>query len=135
MWTFFALMLVARPVCVLLHELGHGITALLVTHGKVKLYVGSYGDPIRSLRATFGRLEVFVTGTVFLLPLGLCVPESKNVPIWRQFLVTLMGPVSSFIFGALCMYLSLGVDAVTESAGLLFFIALLAFLDFFVNII
>ncbi len=51
---------VLSPLVTLLHELGHAIPALLVTRKKVTIYIGSYGDPQKSLCFRVGLLEFYV---------------------------------------------------------------------------
>ncbi len=50
--------LVIWPITVLLHELGHAIPALILTRQKVSIYIGSYGDPDKSLHFRIGLLEL-----------------------------------------------------------------------------
>ncbi|MCH8904747.1 MAG: hypothetical protein IIA45_12645, partial [Bacteroidetes bacterium] len=94
-FVFFILVIaiILRPFTVLFHELGHGITALLLTKEKVTLYIGSYGDPKNSFKFSLGRLEFFIKYFSVLWEIGLCVHQSKNIPLNRQILITLFGPI------------------------------------------
>jgi len=51
------LVLLTRPLTVIFHELGHAIPAILLTKEKVTVYIGSYGDPKKSLRIKIGLLD------------------------------------------------------------------------------
>ncbi|HVV04311.1 MAG TPA: M50 family metallopeptidase [Puia sp.] len=48
--TLLVLAIIVRIFTVLFHELGHAFAALLLTGGKVTIYVGSYGDPATTSR-------------------------------------------------------------------------------------
>lgn len=101
--SLLALAVVIRPFTVLVHELGHGIPALLLTRDKVTLYIGSYGDPSRSLRFHLGRLELFFKYLPTLWNRGLCVPHSKSISINQNIVIVASGPLISLLFfGTLC---------------------------------
>jgi len=86
---------ILRPFSTLIHELGHGIPALLLTDKKVTLYLGSYGDPKESFRIQIGRLELFFNKNPFHWKIGLCVLEQKTLSINKQIFIVLMGPLAS----------------------------------------
>jgi len=108
---FFALLvLVTRPFTVLFHELGHAIPAILMTRQKVSIYIGSYGDPKRSLHFRIGLLEVWFKYNPFSWRLGLCVPSAKEISINKQIIYTLTGPLASFVIATVACYITFTYD-------------------------
>jgi len=63
---------VLRPLTTFIHEMGHAIPSLLYTKGIVTIYVGSYGDPDKSIHFTVGRLKVYFKYNPLLWDSGLC---------------------------------------------------------------
>jgi hypothetical protein len=76
---FLGLVLITRPVTVLLHELGHAIPAILLTRQKVTIYIGSHGDPKKSLKFKLGLLEGYFRYNPFDWNRGLCVPSARSI--------------------------------------------------------
>jgi len=54
-----ALVLLTRQLSVFFHELGHAIPALVLTKEKVTIYIGSFGDPNKSLKIPIVPLTIF----------------------------------------------------------------------------
>lgn len=133
--TIILLVVATRPFTVLFHELGHGIPALLLTNDKVTLYIGSYGDPNHSLTFRLGRLEFFFKYNPFLWKLGLCVPHSKEVTLNRQILITVYGPATSLLLGALCCYIAFAADLHGSIKTISIVFLGSSLFDFFVNIV
>jgi hypothetical protein len=99
-------------LCVLVHELGHAIPALLLSEGKVEAYIGSVGLVVPSGKLRIGRLTLFVSHNPFLWMKGMCKPDgsfSKK----RQLLYIGTGPVASVLLGVLAY----NVLTITESSG------------------
>jgi tetratricopeptide (TPR) repeat protein len=90
--------------------LGHALPAILLTKQKVVVFIGSYGDPNRSLKISIGLLEVWFKYNPFLWRLGLCLPSAKNVSINRQIVYTLSGPVASFLIAVVACYFTFSYD-------------------------
>jgi len=129
------LVLISRPLTVLFHELGHAIPAILLTKQKATIYIGSYGDPKRSIKINFGMLAIFFRYNPFAWRLGLCVPSAKSVSINRQIVYTLAGPLASLIIATIACYFTFAYDL--HGFLKLFLIVFLgsAFLDLLVNLI
>jgi tetratricopeptide (TPR) repeat protein len=129
------LVLISRPLTVLFHELGHAIPAILLTKQKATIYIGSYGDPKRSIKINFGMLAIFFRYNPFAWRLGLCVPSAKSVSINRQIVYTLAGPLASLIIATIACYFTFAYDL--HGFLKLFLIIFLgsAFLDLLVNLI
>jgi tetratricopeptide (TPR) repeat protein len=129
------LVLIARPLTVLFHELGHAIPAILLTKQKATIYIGSYGDPKRSIKINFGVLAIFFRYNPFTWRLGLCVPSANSVSINRQIVYTLAGPLASLIIAIIGCYFTFAHDL--HGFLKLFLIVFLssAFLDLLVNLI
>lgn len=129
------LVLIARPLTVLFHELGHAIPAILLTKQKATVYIGSHGDPKRSIKINFGVLAIFFRYNPFAWRLGLCVPSAKSVSINRQIIYTLAGPLASLIIATIACYFTFAYDL--HGFLKLFLLVFLgsAFLDLLVNLV
>ena len=138
-YTYLFLLLVfvvfLRPVSTLMHELGHGVPALLLTKGKVTLYLGSYGDPKDSIKISIGRLEIFFRKNPFHWKIGLCQMHDEKVSINKQIFVTLMGPIMSLVLAAIVTYYVFFANLNEDFVSLLFFFGISIYFDFFANII
>jgi tetratricopeptide (TPR) repeat protein len=129
------LVLITRPLTVLFHELGHAIPVILLTKQKAIIYIGSYGDPKRSIKINFGVLAIFFRYNPLAWRLGLCVPSAKPVSINRQIVYTLAGPLASLAIAIIACYFTFAYDL--HGFLKLFLIVFLgsAFLDLLVNLI
>ena len=108
---FFALIVLGtRPFTVLFHELGHAIPAILMTGKPVSIYIGSYGDPNKSLHFSVGLLDVWFKYNPFLWKLGLCVPSAKHISINKQIIYTLTGPLASVVVASAACYFTFAYD-------------------------
>lgn len=130
-----SLVLVARPLTVLFHELGHAIPIIFLTRQKATIYIGSYGDPNRSIKINLGVLVIFFRYNPFAWRLGLCVPSAKSVSINKQIVYTLTGPFTSLMVAAVASYFTFTYDL--HGFLKLFLIVFLgsAFIDVLVNLI
>jgi tetratricopeptide (TPR) repeat protein len=104
------LMFITRPFTVLFHELGHAIPAIFMTRQQVSIYLGSYGDPKKSLNFAIGHLDVWFKYNPFSWQGGLCVPSAKEISIYKQIIITLTGPLSSFFIATIASYTSFTFD-------------------------
>lgn len=102
---FILLVFITRSFTTLIHELGHAIPALLLTRESVSIYIGSYGDPKKSLHLKFGLLVIWFKYNPFSWRLGLCVPSAKQIPIYKQIIFTLTGPFSSLLIAIFAYYI------------------------------
>lgn len=108
---FFALLvLITRPFTVLFHELGHAIPAILMTRQSVSIYIGSYGDPEKSLHFKIGLLNIWFKYNPFSWRLGLCVPSAKQISVNKQIIYTLTGPLASFAIATVACYFTFAYD-------------------------
>lgn len=128
-------MVIVRPLTVLVHELGHGLPALLLTKEKVKLFIGSHGDPYRSVHFQFGRLEIYFKYNPILWNHGLCVSESTDITINKQLIIILFGPIASLSFGISTSYYAFANDTHGSFKLISIFIFTSSLIDFFQNII
>ncbi|SEO00261.1 hypothetical protein SAMN05216436_12835 [bacterium A37T11] len=69
----FLVLATTRALTVVIHELGHAVPAIFLTKEKVAIYIGSFGDPNKSLHVNIGLLEVWFKYSPFLWGRGLCV--------------------------------------------------------------
>lgn len=102
--------IVTRPITVLLHELGHTVTAILLTRNTVSIYVGSYGDPNGCFHFCLGNLELWLKHNPLKWQFGVCVPKAKEVSIEEQIVYTLAGPLTSFIIAFAACSIALMLD-------------------------
>ena len=104
--SFSLILAIIMPFTVLFHELGHAIPALLMTKGKIAIYLGSYGDPNKSLHFNIGRLEFWSKYNPFTWRAGLCVPSSTDMSYNQRVLFILAGPFVSLIIALIACYIT-----------------------------
>ncbi len=123
-----------RPVVILLHLLGHAITAIAITNQKTTIYLGSYGDQQKSAKVNIGLLEIWFTVIPVLWQSGLCVPTDKILMKFDQKLsYTLVGPLLPVVISGVLLLGSavMGLGEYTVIVMSAFFGA--ALLDLVVN--
>jgi tetratricopeptide (TPR) repeat protein len=101
--TGILVVLSARSITTLLHELGHAIPALIYTQGEVTVYVGSYGDISNSLRVNLGRLKLYLKFNILDWKLGLCTHQGPAYYI-HLFVIILGGPLISLVISIVLLY-------------------------------
>lgn len=104
------LFLLIRKLTVVFHEMGHAIPALLLTREPVTIFIGSYGDPVKSFHFKIGRLEVWFKYNLLNWRYGLCVPKAKNITYNRQIIYTLGGPLTSLVIGSFSFYYAISKE-------------------------
>lgn len=97
---------IIRPFTVLFHELGHAIPAMIMTKEKVTIYLGSYGDPNKSLNFTIGKLEIWLKYNPIAWRIGLCIPSSTEMSFNQRILFIIAGPFASLIIATITCYLA-----------------------------
>jgi len=134
LFIFIALFLIS-PLTLIFHELGHAVPAILMTRKKVGIYIGSYGDPTKSLHFSFGLLEIWLKYNPFSWRKGLCIPSEKNTSLITQFIYTLTGPLASFLISVISIYLTyiLALHGFPLFMLMIFFIS--SIFDLIVNLI
>lgn len=125
---------ITRIVTVICHELGHALPAILLTRQKVSVYLGSYGDPDKSIRFRLGLLEVWVRLRLSWKG-GLCVPSAKEISPNKQIIYTLCGPIASFFLALLGIYLIFSFDMHGALKLFIIFFMGSAITDLFQNLI
>ena len=91
-------------VNVLLHELGHAIPMLIWSKKSVRVYIGSFGSPDRSLHLALGRVKLYIKYNPFLWLRGMCSP-GERLPVRKIIFYTAMGPFVSLLATAFCFLL------------------------------
>jgi tetratricopeptide (TPR) repeat protein len=129
------LFLLIRKLTVVFHELGHAIPALLLTREPVTIYIGSYGDPEKSIHFNIGRLEVWFKYNPVLWRIGLCVPKAKSISYNRQFIYILGGPMASLIIGLISFYYTFSTQANDFVQLTCFLFLISAIFDVFLNLV
>lgn len=124
---------IMRSLTTVFHELGHAIPTLIFTKGLVSIYIGSYGDPKKSLVLNIGRLRIFFKYDPLLWNHGLCEASEASSSIFKAIIIVLMGPLASLLLGSIAL-----VILFSDFSEILRFISLMvaisSFLDFFHNI-
>ncbi len=134
-FTIIITLIIIRPFTTFLHEIGHAVPALIFTKETVTIYIGSYGDPEKSLYFRVGRLAFFFKYNPLSWEYGLCVYQSTNLTINKNILITLMGPLTSLVIGALSLYIGLFSNYYEIIKFITIMIAISSFLDFYCNIV
>lgn len=100
------LLTIVRGIVVILHELGHAIPAIILTKQEVSIYIGSYGNPKKSINFKIGLLDVWLSYEMLSWRNGLCIPSAKDISINKQIIYVLFGPICSSIFASIFLYFS-----------------------------
>jgi tetratricopeptide (TPR) repeat protein len=129
-----AILLIAHPITVLLHELGHAIPAILFTRKKVTVYIGSYGETTKSFRFRLGLLEFWIRKSLFWKT-GMCSPSSTKMSLFKKVLFILGGPLASLIIAGVTSYFVFRYDMHGALKMIMAFFTLCAIWDFVTNII
>lgn len=129
------LVLISKPMTTIIHELGHAIPMLFLTRQKVTIYIGSYGDPRKSIKINLGLLIIFFSINPLKWRTGLTVSSAKTISLNKQIIYTITGPLASVTLGSISCYLTFALDL--HGFLKLFLIIFLssAFFDFLFNII
>ncbi|MDF2191500.1 M50 family metallopeptidase [Paraflavitalea sp. CAU 1676] len=135
MLTLALLFAITRPFTVLFHELGHAIPAILMTRKSVSIYIGSFGDPNKSLHFSIGLLDVWFKYNPFTWRQGLCVPSAEEISINRKIVYTLTGPLASVVIAVVGCYLAFALDLHGSLKLLLVFFVGSSIFDLFVDLI
>lgn len=129
-----AIIIVAHPITVLLHELGHAIPAILFTRKKVTVYIGSYGETSKSFRLKIGLIEFWFRKTLFWKT-GMCVPSSTDMSLPKQMIFILGGPLASIITAGITSYFVFKYDMHGALKLIIVIFTMCAIFDFLTNII
>ncbi|RYG04429.1 MAG: tetratricopeptide repeat protein, partial [Chitinophagaceae bacterium] len=106
----------------------------LMTKGKVAIYLGSYGDPNKSLHFNIGRLEFWSKYNPFTWRAGLCVPSSTDMSYNQRIIFILAGPFASLIIASIACYLTFSFDLHGSMKIILIIFLGSAIFDLFVNL-
>ena len=119
---------------VFVHELGHGVTALFLCKGKIKMYVGSYKDYTDCLELNLGRLKIILKYNPLQWNTGMCSIVVKTLSTKRRILVVLMGPIASLMLAFIFFNLAFMGERSDFTKALSFFLMIFSLYDFYVNI-
>lgn len=134
MVSILLLILLARALTVLLHELGHAIAAIIFTREKVTVYIGSYGDKSKSLRLNAGILDMWLKYNPFSWQRGLCIPSNKKISLNKRIVCTLAGPLVSFMTCIISTYLAFAKDLLEPFPFVLIIVSSSSMLDLISNL-
>lgn len=129
---FMLSLLTFRLLTTVIHELGHAIPALLLTKEKVTVYMGSHGNPEKSMQFHLGRLECFFKFNLFYWKGGLCVMHEKDISVRTSFIVTIFGPLFSLIVAGIGI-LILSLNEFGDVAKLVIFALIFSCIVDFLN--
>lgn len=134
LFSLFLIYLIVRPITVLVHELGHGLSSIFFSKQKVTLYIGSYGDSKRTIKATIGRLEIYFKYYPFYWKVGCCIIPSDISSLTHHLLITIAGPAFSLLFSFFACFIAfyLDVHASIKLVSVIFFGS--GMMDFFISI-
>jgi tetratricopeptide (TPR) repeat protein len=128
------MVLTARSITTLLHELGHAIPALVYTTEEVTVYVGSYGDIRNSLPIRLGRFRLFLKFNILDWKMGLCMHKSPAYYV-HHFIIILGGPLISLILATWLTWLMFS-DGLSDATKVFISLFILSTVwDFLVNIV
>lgn len=107
---FASLVVFSFLTTTIFHELGHGISALLMTKQPVTIYIGSYGDKNNSLKIKLSYLEIWIKYNPFLWKIGICIFSLDQLSINKRIFITLSGPFASILIAIVASYFAFAYD-------------------------
>lgn len=129
------MLIIARPLVALFHELGHAIPLLFMTEENVTVYIGSYGEAKNSLKLKLGRLEINFKYNLFKFHGGLCATKDVDLTKNQTIFFIASGPFASLIIAIFSCFMAYTFD-LPDFLSILFFVLLLySFFDLIINII
>ncbi len=129
------LFVITWPVTVLLHELGHGIPALIFTRKKVTLYIGSYGKEKGSLPINLRWLKIYLSYNPFAWRKGLCSFQNDSLSISQQIAILLAGPSASLLISFVFCYAAFTYDVHGSLKVSLIALIVSSLIDLYINIV
>ncbi|WP_235298868.1 M50 family metallopeptidase [Portibacter marinus] len=124
----------SRIITTFIHELGHAIPALLLSPGKVTMYVGSDGDDAKSIKIQVGRLTILLSFMMWDLDIGLCQYQSTP-SIAKDLMIVLGGPFLSLLSGSMILFFLVNADLTDGWIFVLSILMISSISDFLINII
>lgn len=91
--TIILALIIGSVLITFLHEIGHALTASLLTKKKSDIYIGSYGDDDKNIRFSIWLLNFNINYKFWQHYGGLCVTKNDNISINQQILYTIAGPL------------------------------------------
>lgn len=131
----YILFVITWPITVLLHELGHGIPALILTKREVTLYIGSYGKVKGSFLINLGRLKLYFKFNPFAWRAGLCKYYSTNISVTSHSIILLTGPITSLLLSVILCYIAFSFEFHGSLKLILVAFVVSSLLDLLTNII
>jgi hypothetical protein len=125
---------IVRVLTTTVHEMGHAVFGLLFLKGDFDVYIGSYGQPDKGKHFKVGRLRFHFIYAPFSLAEGVFVSPSQGTTYWKDFLITLGGPLASLFTAVAYAYLAIA-SPMPEVYKMIFYILMgSSVLDFWYNI-
>lgn len=107
----FLTLIVCRAITVVLHELGHALPALIFSKQNVHVYIGSYGQENGLVALSIGRnLTVYFKKNPFTWQKGVVFYSLPHPSFNKEFFITLLGPLTSFIVATASLWLVIQFD-------------------------
>lgn len=133
--SFVVLVIFTRPFTVLFHELGHALSALLLTGKGSTVFIGSYGEKEQSLRVKVGSLEFWFRYNPLQWKGGLCEWKETDIKLSHEIISILSGPLFSMLLVAILTYLGFYFDSHGALKLILVFMLVSTVMDLFGNLI
>lgn len=127
---FIILFSIVKYLTVILHELGHGITALIWVRSPITIFIGTHGNRKYSLSFMIKRIKFYVCLGPFGLLKGLTVFDmgndlpffdTKKISDQNKFWIVLAGPLTTLSL----LIIAVGVFYIFDSDPVKFISALL----------
>jgi tetratricopeptide (TPR) repeat protein len=94
-----------RPIAVLFHELGHAIPGLIYSKGKVRVFVGTMGNPKGMWKVNLGRLEINFKYAAYHRSGGVCYFDDEKISVNKRIVRIAGGPFMSLLCVLICCLL------------------------------
>ena len=122
-----------RVFTTFVHEMGHALAGLILLKGNVDVYIGSYGDPDKGYHFKIGRIKFHFIYDPLSVEKGVFRSEQQDLTYFKDFLITLAGPLASLITAGIYIYLA-AFTSLPDMVKIAFYILTgSSFLDFWYN--
>ncbi|MBV8252053.1 MAG: hypothetical protein JO154_05550 [Chitinophaga sp.] len=131
---FFLLFFIARFFTIMIHELGHALTAIKFTKQYAIVYIGSYEDASGCIQINKGLLEINIKKNPLTWVKGLCIASEDDMTLKQRLIQVLAGPLSSFVIAIVAAVIVFAFDMHGSIKLMMAIFLLSAMIDLLINL-
>lgn len=132
---FVLINIAIRFLSILIHELGHALTALWLTGRKTVILVGSFKKKSNFINLHLGLLEIKININPLSWNRGLCMNYGKPSSLKQEILILLAGAITTFLVALIALLLLLFIDANDFFKLFFTFFLISSVIDLYINLV